>query len=272
VTVINSHDVTCDAALEEVLVGGWPHIPLSCVELAGLMEADCRPMRLSRGLDLPRLVFDLNGQGLSLAETSFAYREALLQSDCIHADGQSIVFASRLFHGRNGLPERVATTDFFHDAARIAQSSGLRFFLLGGSAESIAAARAAIQEMYPGLHIVGARSGYFSEQDEAGICDEIVRAGTDVLWVGLGKPKEQTFCVRNRERLRGVGWLKTCGGLFDFLSMKNSRAPLLMQRLGFEWLYRLALEPRRLFWRYLTTNVHSMAILLIRGRRRRLDK
>jgi exopolysaccharide biosynthesis WecB/TagA/CpsF family protein len=80
----------------------------------------------------------------------------------------------------------------------------------------------------------------------------------------MGTPSEQVFAARNRERLTNVGVVKTSGGLFDFLSGRNRRAPMLLQAAGLEWLHRLALEPRRLLLRYLTTNPHALYLLLTR--------
>ena len=84
----------------------------------------------------------------------------------------------------------------------------------------------------------------------------------DVLWVSLGVPLEQAFCNRHKEALSGVGIIKTSGGLFDFLSGAKTRAPAWVQKLGFEWLYRLLLEPRRLLGRYVTTNPHALMIMV----------
>jgi hypothetical protein len=78
----------------------------------------------------------------------------------------------------------------------------------------------------------------------------------------MGKPREQLFAQRYRAELSGIAWLKTCGGLFDFLAGNNRRAPMWMQHGGLEWLFRLAQEPRRLAWRYATTNVKATAIML----------
>ena len=82
------------------------------------------------------------------------------------------------------------------------------------------------------------------------------------MWVGLGVPLEQQFIDRNIDRLTGVGVIKTSGGLFDFISGKNARAPAWMQSAGLEWLYRVWLEPRRLAMRYLTTNPQAIGALL----------
>jgi UDP-N-acetyl-D-mannosaminuronic acid transferase (WecB/TagA/CpsF family) len=80
----------------------------------------------------------------------------------------------------------------------------------------------------------------------------------------MGAPREQIFALRHRHQLTRVGIIKTSGGLFDFLSEKNRRAPMWMQQAGLEWLFRLALEPRRLFGRYLLTNPHALYLLVAR--------
>jgi exopolysaccharide biosynthesis WecB/TagA/CpsF family protein len=107
---------------------------------------------------------------------------------------------------------------------------------------------------YPALKIVGHRHGYFSREQEPEIIDKINRAQPDVLWLGMGAPAEQQFAIRNRDRLRRVGIVRTSGGLFDFLSGRARRAPKWMQIVGLEWAFRTLLEPRRLAGRYITTN------------------
>lgn len=82
------------------------------------------------------------------------------------------------------------------------------------------------------------------------------------FWVGFGIPLEQRFVSRNLDRLSGVAVIKTCGGLFDFIAGKNSRAPQWMQDMGLEWLYRAMLEPKRLGKRYLLTNPIAIYSLL----------
>lgn len=242
-------------------LGGWPHVRLSRVEFAKLMAEDCEKAKSSLVAGLPKLAFSMNGQALSLCATDKEFEGAMKTADYIQADGESLVKASRIL-GVEKLPERIATTDFFHDAAEIASEKGLRFYFLGGSEDVIGSAKRKVLECYPDLDLVGARHGYFSPDEEAAICKEIVALNVDVLWVGLGKPKEQVFCIRNHENLRGVGWIKTCGGLFDFLAGRNVRAPKWMQDAGLEWLHRTLQDPGRFFVRYLTTNVHTIYLLL----------
>jgi exopolysaccharide biosynthesis WecB/TagA/CpsF family protein len=179
------------------------------------------------------------------------------QADIIHADGMSVVIASRLLTNRP-LPERICTTDFFRNAAPAAVTAGLSFFLLGGSESQNKAACEAVQSQYPELRIAGRHHGFIDEQADERLCAEIVASRTDVLWVALGKPRQEFWSVRNRNRLAGVGWIKTCGGLFSYISDEVSRAPVWMQDRGLEWLYRAMQEPTRLTWRYLLTNPHSL--------------
>ena len=182
------------------------------------------------------------------------------EADYIHADGMPLVFASKL--APTELPERIATTDFFHDAARAAVANDLKFFFLGGADAQNRAAVAAAEQLYPELNVVGRHHGYFDSSDEESICRLIIQSGADVLWVALGKPLQEEWCVRNRERLAGVGWLKTCGGLFSFLSGETPRAPQWVQAAGLEWLHRTLDDPKRLGWRYITTNPYALYRLI----------
>jgi exopolysaccharide biosynthesis WecB/TagA/CpsF family protein len=136
---------------------------------------------------------------------------------------------------------------------------------LGATDEANAEAARRLREMYPGLQIVGRHHGYFSRAEEAGICDEINLTRPDVIWVGLSLPLEYEFCVRNKTRLR-AGWLVTCGGCYNFITGAHKRAPLWMQAAGLEWLFRVWLEPKRLFWRYAVTNPLAVFLLLTRTR------
>lgn len=198
-----------------------------------------------------------NGQVIALARSDAAFRELLLAADQIHPDGMPMVLLSPLV-SRVKLPERVATTDLIHDVAALAEAEGVSFYFLGATPEVNRAAEQRMKQAYPKLRFAGSRSGFFSEAEEAEVVAEIAGLRPDILWIGLGVPLEQRFVARNLERLAGVGVIKTSGGLFDFLSGRNSRAPRWMQAAGLEWAYRTMLEPRRLFGRYLRTNGIAM--------------
>jgi N-acetylglucosaminyldiphosphoundecaprenol N-acetyl-beta-D-mannosaminyltransferase len=245
--------------IPQVAIGGLPIAVIDRVASARLIIDLARARRGRR----PVVMTSANGQVVSLVARDPDARRLFLAADLIHADGQPLVFASRL-RSPAPLPERVATTDLFHDVARLAELEGASFYLLGADTEVIERAVARVRERYPRLAIAGYRSGYFAG-DEDRIVEEINAVAPDVLWVGMGVPREQAFAHAYRHRLTNVGVIKTSGGLFDFLSEKNSRAPGWMQAAGLEWLYRTALEPRRLLMRYLTTNPHAAYLLLTKG-------
>ncbi len=247
-----------------LMMGGMPIAAMTRAETAAFLDAaGTEPRAPDR---LPLYITSANGEVLSRADRDPAIRKLFLAADMIHADGQSMVLSSRI-RGSLKLPERVATTDLFHDAARLAERTGTTFYMLGGTAETMAAALERVKSAYPKLRIVGARNGYIAPDEEDAVVAAIDAARPDILWIGMGVPIEQAFVLRNRPRLRGVGVIKTSGGLFDFLAGKRSRAPGWMQAAGLEWLYRTILEPRRLLLRYLTTNPHAALIMLRRNDR-----
>ncbi len=236
-------------------IGGLPITALGKKESARLL-VDTALQARGQG-QRPYYSTSANGQVIALARNDAAFRELLTQADQIHPDGMPMVILSGVV-SQIPLRERVATTDLIHDVASLSEVDGVSFYFLGGTAEVNNAAVERMKQTYPKLVVAGARSGYFTPEEEAGVVDEIARLRPDILWIGLGVPLEQRFVARNIDRLKGVGVIKTSGGLFDFLSGRNSRAPQWMQAAGLEWVYRIMLEPRRLLGRYLTTNFVAM--------------
>src|SRR5712691_4697955 len=253
---------TIDLKVPWVAIGGLPIAAIGREQSARLM-IEAALARRGSGRQ-PLLVTSANGQVISMCARDPDARSLFLAADLIHADGMPLVFASRL-KSRMPLPERVATTDLFHDVARVAPSRGATFYLLGAAPKVIEQAVCKAQEEYPQLTIAGYRHGYFDPEEVNEIIGEIDACAPDVLWIGMGAPGELALALHLRTRLTKVGLIKTSGGLFDFLSGRNRRAPGWMQSVGLEWLYRLALEPKRLFRRYLTTNPHALYLLLTDG-------
>lgn len=245
---------------------GWVELPsvnlagmricvASRAQLADAAIADALTSREAAGL-APRLVFDANGHGVSLYHSSASYRRDVDVADVIHADGGFLVTASRWLSS-TPIAERSATTDLVHDIAERAAEAGVSFYVLGSTEEVNRECASELLRLYPSLKIVGRRNGYFSLDEEAAVVEEINRSGADVLWVGLGKPLEQAFCVRNRALLR-VSWVITCGGCYNYITGAYSRAPLWMQQANIEWVHRLVTNPRKLFVRYLLTTPHAL--------------
>lgn len=235
-------------------VGGFHTLRVTRRGLAARMVADCKGRNPQSH---PKLVFSSNGQGIALAAQDPDFARAMSAADLIHADGMSVVVGSRLLT-RHPLPERVATTDFFEEAVREAIANDLSFFFFGGTEAQNVRVVEVVRERYPALKIAGRKNGYFEPEDEAEICRTIRESGTDILWVALGKPLQEKWAFEHCRDLAGVGWVKTCGGLFGHLIGDEKRAPRWMQQLGFEWMYRLLQNPRRLWLRYLVTNPQSI--------------
>ncbi|CAM0124928.1 N-acetylglucosaminyldiphosphoundecaprenol N-acetyl-beta-D-mannosaminyltransferase [Stenotrophomonas geniculata] len=244
--------------LRHVQIGGQKVTTASRSELTKALIADC--LSSDREARVARLVFDVNGQGLSLAKTSREYAEAMRAADVVHADGGFIVTLSRfLKEGR--IAERSATTDLMDDFSNAATRHGLTVYLLGATAEVSAECEANLLRQYPDLRIIGRRDGYFSDDEEDAVISEISQLNPDLLWVGLGKPREQDFLSRNSPKIR-AGWAVTCGGCFNFVAGAYSRAPQWMQTMNVEWAYRLLRNPRQLFWRYVKTNPHALYLAI----------
>lgn len=233
--------------------------------LANRMSQDCAAARAGENAR-PRLVFSANGHALSLNAADPDFTRLAGAADILHADGQPLVIFSRLTPGLT-IPERTATTDFFHDAAEIALRDGLSFYFLGGAEEVLRRAIDAVNARYPDLKIAGARNGYFPAGRWREVALEIAATRPDVVWVGLGRPYQERFSVAARDLLGGAGWIKTCGGLFGHLAGTEKRAPRWMQSLGLEWLYRLVQDPRGKARRYLVTNLHALWLLVTRSGR-----
>src|SRR5262249_26124212 len=169
---------------------------------------------------LPFFVTSANGAVLSLCTRDQQIRSMFLAADVINADGMPLVLASRL-KCATPLPERVATTALFQDVARMAELERVSVYFLGATRQVLEEAVRLVRQAYPALSIAGWRDGHFGLEDETKVVADIEAAEPDILWVGMGVPREQAFAIRHRARLTHVGVIKTANGLFKFLSRKR---------------------------------------------------
>ncbi|UCB52159.1 MAG: WecB/TagA/CpsF family glycosyltransferase [Candidatus Zixiibacteriota bacterium] len=207
----------------------------------------------------PRRHSALNAAKIVRMRKDESLRQIVEASDVVSADGQSVVWASRLLG--KPLPERVAGIDLMQKLLRMAETRGYRIYLLGGTEEVVIKLKEVLGRQHPGLNIVGWRNGYFSSREEDDIVEEINAKGPDILFVGMSTPKKEYFLGKYKGRLR-VPFCMGVGGSFDVLSGKSKRAPYIMRRMGLEWFYRFVQEPTRLWKRYLTTNTLFLFYLL----------
>lgn len=187
------------------------------------------------------------------------YWRVLQSSSLLSADGISVVWASR-FLGCP-LPERVAGIDLMQALTAEAAAQGWPVYLLGSQPSSVLGTRTNLIGRHPNLVIAGARDGYWSPDEEQEIVAHIASSGARIVFVGLPSPAKEFFLERNCAHLRDC-LVVGVGGSFDVLSGNLARAPKWVQRLGMEWIYRLAQEPRRLWRRYLVGNVRFAARVL----------
>ena len=186
-------------------------------------------------------------------------RNSLLQCEVMVADGQSVVWASRLL-GRP-LPERVAGIDLFEALLGLADRDSRKVYLLGARPEVVAEVARVVEQRYPRAKVVGSRDGYFTDAQAPQVAESIRRSGADMLFLGMVSPKKEIFVGTYGPTL-GVPLVHGVGGSFDVLAGVTDRAPLSWQRAGMEWAYRLKQEPRRLARRYLTTNTAFLALTI----------
>ncbi len=181
--------------------------------------------------------------------------------ELVSADGQSVVWASRLL--RDPLPERVAGIDLMQELFELAEHREFRVFILGAKADVLEQARAKIVARHPRLQLVGTRDGYFAEEQGEAVAEEVRRARPDILFVAISSPRKEYWLGRHGRDI-DVPFVMGVGGAIDVVAGITQRAPVLLQRLGLEWAYRLYQEPKRLWSRYAATNA-QFSVLLVRG-------
>ncbi len=178
------------------------------------------------------------------------FREKTSSVDWFVPDSQILTWAATWLGAKGN--ERVYGPDFLDYFVRHANAD-LTHYFLGASQECLDQLLEKLREKRPEIKIVGSHNGYFKEGDEDAINADINQLKPDLVWVGLGTPKQQDWIHRNKEKLN-AGALLAVGFAFDVNAGTKSDAPGWMGRYGVLWLYRFLCEPRRLFKRYTVSN------------------
>lgn len=201
----------------------------------------------------------VNADVVNRAARDADVRAAVLGADLAYADGQSVVWAARLLG--IDVPERIATTDLIWPLAERCAERGFGMFFYGAAPGVAARAARRLGDRYPGLRVDVADG--FGATD---VVAAVNASGVDVLLVGLGDPLQQQWVARHADEIAAPAVL-TCGGLFDWVSGDHRRPPEWLVQAGMEWAWRLWLEPRRLFVRYVIGNP-SFVLKVLRARLR----
>jgi len=210
-----------------------------------------RCLQWCAGVRASHTVITANAGVLCMMRRDPELQQACESGDLVLADGMSVVWALRL--ARTAVPERVTGVDLMARLLDAGATRGLRVFFLGAREEVVRALADSCARSYPGLVVAGYRNGFFSSADHPALVEQIRESRPHLLFVGMPSPFKETFLERHRARLC-VPVLMGVGGSFDVLAGYVARAPPLLRRVGMEWSWRLLMEPRKMWKRYLTTN------------------
>lgn len=211
----------------------------------------------------PKMIATVNAQFAQIARADNRFHKILDHAEMVVADGMSVIAASRFF-GRP-LPERINGTDLVVEICREAAAIGMSVYFLGGRPRAAAGAANQMQTRFPLLRVAGVDCpplGFERHPAESETVVEGIRAAVpDILFVGLGAPKQE-FWMEEHRSLLPVKVMVGVGGSFELLAGIIPRAPLWMQRAGLEWLFRLVHEPARLWKRYLFGNAEFIQMVM----------
>ena len=193
-------------------------------------------------------------------QTDMQLRESVNESDLINADGQAVVWASKVLG--KPLKERVAGIDLMVNLVELAHKKKYKIFFFGAKEDVVAEVVKKYTNQYSSDIIAGYRNGYFNKNDEQNIAKQIAESGANILFVAISSPTKENFLYENKTLLQEVNFVMGVGGSFDVVAGKVKRAPLWMQDIGLEWFYRFIQEPKRMWKRYLVGNTKFILLVL----------
>lgn len=257
-------------------VTGYPFSTASFAETIGLLSywASETPIE-DAPPRVPRFFVCANPHSLEVARKDPEFHDALMAADLVTPDGAGIVMASRILGGR--IPERVCGPDILPALCEHLNRwhPGTRMFFLGSSAENLDQLGRLLRADYPELILAGTLSPpyrrEFTSADNTEMIEAVNAACADLLWLGLGAPKQEKWAYRHRRQLN-VKLIGPIGGAFDWYTGRIKLPPLWMQRAGLQWFHRLLQEPRRLWRRNLDSPIFLARVLRQKWAERRLPR
>ncbi|KOR86520.1 UDP-N-acetyl-D-mannosamine transferase [Bacillus sp. FJAT-22058] len=201
----------------------------------------------------------INAGKVVLMDENIDLKKIVSECPIINADGQSIVWASLFL--KKPLPERVAGIDLMEELIKLSNEKCYSIYFLGAKEEVVKKVVKHYESLYPDVKIAGFRNGYFNQNEEIEIVNNIRSANADILFVAFSSPQKEYFLSKYSKEL-GVPFQMGVGGSFDVVAGVTSRAPKYMQKIGLEWFYRFIQEPKRMWKRYLVGNSKFLYIVL----------
>ena len=213
---------------------------------------------ISEGRKLHHVV--VNAGKIVAMQKDLQLRQSVNESDLINADGQAVVWASKVLG--KPLKERVAGIDLMVNLVELAYKKKYKVFFFGAKEEVVKKVVDTYSYRFSDDIIAGYRNGYFKKEEEQSIAKEIGESGANILFVAISSPTKENFLYENRSFLNKVNFVMGVGGSFDVVAGKVKRAPVWMQNIGLEWFYRFAQEPKRMWKRYLVGNSKFIFLVL----------
>lgn len=251
----------------------WPdRVDVAGTSISLISNAELLDLLARRPDDHATVVAFCNVHSVMTARRDATVDSAIQDADIAAPDGVPIVWGLHAA-GHSSQP-RIDGPSFMLSALKHGVEHGWRHFFLGSTEETLDKLVDAAGRIAPGVDIAGTYSPPFrrlADEDIRMAAGHVNEAGADLVWVGLGMPKQELWMSSMRPLVPGVALLGV-GAAFDFLAGTVPRAPAWMQSAGLEWLYRLAREPRRLWRRYLFNNPAYLALLSRDILRRRLQR
>lgn len=207
----------------------------------------------------PRIIQFVNANKVSKVAEDEKMKQLMWKADYVLTDGQPLVLMARMLG--ISVPDRIDGIGLMESLLQLANRHSYRIYLLGAKQEVVEKCTQIIQERFPNIVIAGYRNGYFKKPEAAAIAEQVAATKPDLLFLGMGSPMKEEIAEEYREAF-GTKIIQGVGGSFDVMAGLVPRAPRWMQAACLEWAFRVIQEPRRMFWRYMTTNARCVGIFL----------
>lgn len=207
------------------------------------MEGALRTIENFVASDRSHIVVTADASGIYIAQGDPDYRRILIEADLVTPDSVGVLWAAK--KRGHALPERVSGVDLVDRICEISARRGFSVYFLGAAPGVADLAAETLRAKYPGCNIVGTRHGYFDPADDEAVAREVAAFHPDVLFVAMGIPRQEKFIAATRSTIRAKAAIGV-GGSLDVFSGRVKRAPKAVQKLRLEWLWRTALNPKKI--------------------------
>ena len=204
-----------------------------------------------------KMIVAPNTEFIMMAQKDEEFYNILREADLATPDSVGVMIGSKL--QKKPLKQRIPGQMYFRKVLEVGEKEGWTFYLLGGKGDVPALAAENVKKIYPNLKIVGYHEGFFEKDSEEDVIAEINKLQPNVLFVAMGAPIQEKWIAKHKDELK-VDVAAGQGGTFDYEAGKIKRAPVIFQKLGIEWFWRLILQPSRIF-RMIVLPIYLMKII-----------